>query len=664
MLNLFPLRFPRSTGIPIVAFLVALLTPARGFAGKDSVPDWVKAAMAQPQEKYSNDTRAVILLDETTLTVDKDGKAVERHRHVVKILRPNGREEAIVDVPYNKDSKILSLHVWSVGPDGHEYAMKDNEIEDVGYPGGGGLYEDDRQKIAKAPGRDPGGVVAYEYEQRDARYTKESTWYFQDSIPHVSQSFTLELPVGYRYETNWAHHDSGQVIELEHQRYRWEMNATPGIDLERVPMHPSEFAMAGRMTVHYGPVGDTAAPLGSWQEIGVWFEGLTRDRLNATPEIAAKAAELTAGKTDFYDKAEAIGEFVQQQVRYFVIEMGIGGYQPHPAGDIFHNRYGDCKDKATLLSAMLSSVGVHSALMMVDHRRGVVDPASPSLVGDHMIGAIEIPKGYESAKLRSVITAKSGKRYLIFDPTWEKTAFGQLEHNLQGGYGLLLEGKDTEIAQLPVLSPELNRVQRSATLQLQPDGSLKGSIVEKRFGDLSEWTRELYTMADAKEQKTYLDHALGEDFVSFNVSDFKVENVQSLNKDVTTTYSLQAERFGRAMGPLLMVRPRVMGSEGLPLDRKVRKVPIDLKQTMTEKDDFTIQLPEGYAVDEMPDPVKLDLGFASYESSSQLDGNSLHYSRTYTVRQVSLPADRYGDVQKLAAAIDADEQNHAVLKKK
>jgi len=85
---------------------------------------------------------------------------------------------------------------------------------------------------------------------------------------------------------------------------------------------------------------------------------------------------------------------------------------------------------------------------------------------------------------------------------------------------------------------------------------------------------------------------------------------------------------------------------------------------MTEKDDFTIQLPEGYAVDEMPDPVKLDLGFASYESSSQLDGNSLHYSRTYTVRQVSLPADRYGDVQKLAAAIDADEQNHAVLKKK
>ena len=89
---------------------------------------------------------------------------------------------------------------------------------------------------------------------------------------------------------------------------------------------------------------------------------LERSPYVATPEIAAKASELIAGKTDFYDKTEAIAEFVQKHIRYFVIEMGIGGYQPHFAGDIFRNRYGDCKDKATLLSAMLSTVGIHAAL--------------------------------------------------------------------------------------------------------------------------------------------------------------------------------------------------------------------------------------------------------------------------------------------------------------
>jgi hypothetical protein len=300
---------------------------------------------------------------------------------------------------------------------------------------------------------------------------------------------------------------------------------------------------------------------------------------------------------------------------------------------------------------------------MVDHRRGVVDPDAPSIVGDHMIAAIEIPQGYTSPKLRSVVTTKSGRRYLIFDPTWEKTAFGQLEHNLQGGYGVLVEGTDSQLIQFPILSPDLNTIRRTANFQLQADGSLKGTVTEKRFGDLSENRRDLYTSGDAKEQTQFLDRVLGQDFTSFTVSDFKVQNAQSLNSDLTTSYSLTADRFGKPMGPLLMIRPRVLGSEDLRTDQKKRHVPINLSETMQEQDDYTIQLPVGYAVDEIPDPVKLDLGFASYESSSTVKGNVLHYTRTYTVREVTLPADKYPDVQKLSGVISADEQRSAVLKK-
>jgi len=343
--------------------------------------------------------------------------------------------------------------------------------------------------------------------------------------------------------------------------------------------------------------------------------------------------------------------------------MGIGGYQPHFAGDIFRNRYGDCKDKATLLSALLSSVDIHSALMMVDDRRGVIDPDAPSNVGDHMIAAIEIPKGYSSPKLHSVITAKTGRRYLIFDPTAEKTAFGQIPHYLQGSYGLLLEGSDSEIAALPVLPPELNTIHRTASIQLQPDGSIAGKITEKRFGDVSMARRQLYTAEDAKTQGEFLDHLLEQDFTTFKVADFKVENAGSLKKDLTTSFSISADSFGKTMGPLLMVRPRVLGSEYLETDHKKRTAPIDLKETLQATDDFDIALPAGYAVDEIPDPIKVDLGFATYESSSHVKANILHYTRTYTIRQVSLPADKYAEVQKLSEVIAADEQCHAVLKK-
>jgi hypothetical protein len=612
---------------------------------------------------YAPETNAVVLLDDTTYSVAPNGQAIEHYRRVVKILRPAGRDEGIVQVPFDKDSKILSLHVWSIGPDGHEYAVDNKEIVEFGYPNDGPLYADEKYKAVKAPGRDPGGVVAYEYEQRMRPYLNEKTWFFQEDIPHVSESFTLELPPGYTYGTVWAHHNLTQASDLEHQRWRWEMKDTPGIDLNYVLMRPSEMALAGRMTVHYGPSGSASATQGTWQSVGEWYEGLSKDRLVSTPEIAAKAGELTAGKTDFYDKSEAIAEFVQKQVRYFVIEIGIGGNQPHFAEEIFRNRYGDCKDKATLMSAMLSSVGIHSALMMVDHRRGVVDPDAPSTVGDHMIAAIEIPKGYDSLRLRSVITAKTGRRYLIFDPTWEKTAFGQLENNLQGGYGVLLEGADSQVVQLPILAPELNTIRRTASFHLLPDGSLKGTVTEKRFGDVSEGGRSLYTMGDAKEQREYLDHVLGQDFTTFQVSDVKVENAEALNKDLTTSYMLTADRFGKTMGSLLMVRPRVLGSEYLETDRKPRTVPINLRQTMQITDDYDIELPPGYGVDEIPDPVKLDMGFAAYQSASVVKDNVLHYSRTYTVRAVTLPAEKYGDLQKLAGAIAVDEQSRAVLKK-
>jgi hypothetical protein len=643
--------------------LVSAVVCSPGYASS-SVPDWVREAAQQVLPHYPESTKAVVLLDETTYTVASDGKAVEHVRRVVKILRPQGREDAIPEVGYDKDSKVLSMHVWAIDAAGHEFSVKDNEIMDVGYPGGGDMYSDARARVmAEPPGRDPGGVVAYEYELRERPYLAETTWEFQDDIPRLKESFTLVLPEGYVQTTTWAHHPKDAGIDMEHQRWRWQMDHVSAIDLEQVSMSPTGNALAGRMTVHYSGPGLAMPQEGTWQGIGEWYEVLAKDRLTATPEIAAKAAELTAGKTDFYDKVEAIGEYTQKKIRYFAVEMEVGGYQPHPAGDTFRAKYGDCKDKATLLSAMLSTVGVHSALLMVHTERGVIDPDAPSILGNHMIAAIEIPKGYDSPKLHSVVTAQTGKRYLIFDPTWDETPFGQLENNLQGSYGVLMEGKDSQVIELPVMDPGLNTVRRSAKFALQADGSLKGDVTERRFGDLAEGWRVLYTHEDAKEQQRQMDHVIGKDFSSFTLSDVKVENADALNKELTTTYSLDAAHFATVTGGLVMIRPRVLGSYGMHVDHKKREFPIDLEETMRGTDEFDIALPDGYVVDELPDPVKLDVGFASYESSTVLQGKSLHYSRTYTLRQVALPAEKYSAVQHLASVIEADEQSRAVLKK-
>ncbi len=646
------------------AAVVLALTSTCAWASSNAVPDWVRTAAQQPIPMLPETTKAVVLLDDETYTVDARGQAVEHVRRVVKILRPQGRDDAYPVVWFDKDSKILSLHAWSIDPAGHEYAVKDNEMFEGSPPGEGNnqYYEDIKFKVANPPGRDPGGIVAYEYERRERPYLSEADWQFQDDLPRITQSFTLVLPPGYTYTTNWAHHPKLEVIDLENQHYRWEMNNEPAIDLDRVPMSPSAESLAGRMTVHYAGPSLAFPEDGTWRGIGEWYTALSHDRIAANPEITAKAAELTSGKTDFYDKAEAIGSFVQRQIRYFVIEMGIGGNQPHFAADIFRGRYGDCKDKATLLSSMLSTVGIHSDLVMVDTHRAV-DPQDPSIYGNHMIAAIEIPRDYNSPRLHSVVTASNGKRYLIFDPTEEKTPFGQVESELQGSYGLIVEGPDSQIVQIPVLNPSLDTVQRSATLQLTADGSLKGNVTEKYFGDLSREGREVFTELDAAKQQKFIDHTVSEDLMAASVTDLKVQNVAALDKDLTTSFDLTADHFANSVGPLIMVRPRIFGSYTMPIDHKPRKVAIDLGQTMQGTDSFDIQLPDGYTVDELPDPVKADVGFASYESSTKLEGHTIHYTRTFTLRQVSLPADKYADLQRFVGLIAADEDSRVVLKR-
>jgi transglutaminase-like putative cysteine protease len=654
--------FRRHRGWRFACIFALSVVPVSAFA-TDKVPDWVRAEADQKLPPLPEKARSVILLDEHTYTIQPNGQAIEHVRSVVKILRPQGREDAYAIVRFDKDSKVLSMHAWSIDPAGKEFVVKDKDILEVGYPNSGPLYDDARFRVAEPPGRDPGGVVAYEYELRQRPYVAETSWRFQDDTPRIHQSFTLVLPPGYNYSTSWANHLPVKADDTEGHGYRWVMNNEAAIDLERVPLRPSISALSARLTVHYSGPSLAEPAESTWQGIGLWYQGLLRDRTAATPEITAKAQELVAGKTDFYDRASAIAGFAQRQIRYFVIEMGIGGFQPHFAGDIYTHRYGDCKDKATLMAAMFSAVGIHSDLVLVDTRRGFIHPDAPSIEGDHAIGAIEIPAGYSSSKLHSVVTTTSGRRFLIFDPTWENTPFGQVENNLQGSYGVLVDGAQSELIQIPVMDPDLNTVKRTGIFSLAADGTLRGQVTDSRYGDLADRRRREYLSGDDKKQQTFLERNAGRDLMVSSLSGIKVENMDALSKELTTRFEVQAPSYATQTGPLIMVRPRVLGSYEIPVDHKPRGVAIDLFETMAGTDDYEIDLPEGYVVDELPEAVKEDFGFATYQSSTVLKGRTLHYSRRFIIKAVTLPANQYAEVQKLASVIGNDEASQVVLKK-
>ena len=338
--------------------------------------------------------------------------------------------------------------------------------------------------------------------------------------------------------------------------------------------------------------------------------------------------------------------------------------QPHSAADVFRNRYGDCKDKATLLRAMLETVGIHSTWVLVDTRRGFVDPKIPSIDGNHAIAAIEIPAGYTNPVLQSVVTAKSGKRYLIFDPTNEWIPIGQIPPYEQGGYGVLSEGGQSQLIALPVMPPASDRIDDTIQAQLDADGALKATVVEQSFGDSAERPRVTFTEGSQQQQRDYLENRLRRDLNSVSIDKIAAEHSTDLSRPLELDYSFHAANYARSAGDLLLVRPRILGSDAWSLPREARAWPIDLSAVQTRTDHIDLTLPPGYLVDELPDPVSLDTDFASYHSAVTADATTLHYTREYTVKQLQLDASRYDELRKFSERVAYDEASSAVLKKK
>src|SRR5205823_2343845 len=153
----------------------------------------------------------------------------------------------------------------------------------------------------------------------------------------------------------------------------------------------------------------------SWSDFGLWYIGLVGPRRTPSAELKAKVGELTRDRATTLDKIAALARFAQKDIRYVAIEIGIGRYQPHPAVDIFGNRYGDCKDKVTVLGAMLKEIGVESYYVITTTVRGAVDRQFASLDGfNHAIIAIRLPQDVKSDSLSAVINHPKLGRLLLF----------------------------------------------------------------------------------------------------------------------------------------------------------------------------------------------------------------------------------------------------------
>ena len=650
----------------IIACLVAVIFSAPVAIAGDA-PPWMHALVSAPLPAHDEKTDAILMYEEINVNVQSPEKIKTQVREVYKILRPSGRDYGIAMVDFNAHAKINGLRGWCIPAQGKDYEVKDKEAIEVALPKveGSELMSDVRVKLLRIPASDPGNLVGFEYEKEEQPLVLQDVLSFQREIPVRELHYSLQLPAAWEYKAAWVNSPELKPTQTGNQ-VQWVLSDIKAVRMEEA-MPPIK-GVAGYLAVSFlPPGGPSLAGFSSWQDMGNWYRNLTTGRRDASAEIKQQVATLTASATTTADKMRAVTSFVQHQIRYVSIQLGIGGFQPHSAADIFAHKYGDCKDKATLLSSMLSQIGVDSYYVVINSERDSVLPQTPANkhAFDHAILAIKLPSNMnDSAFLATIDHPKLGK-LLFFDPTNELTPFGQIGGYLQSNYGLLVAPDGGELVALPKELPAMNGVERTAKLNLDSNGNLKGDVTERRLGDRAAAERwRLRTVTKDTDRIKPIEELLSGSLSLFRITKATVSNLTLTEQPFGFNYSFEAANYATNAGGLLLVRPRVLGvkSTALMETKEPRKYPVEFQGLEHDSDTFEITIPTGYEVDDLPSPVDADYGFASYHSKTEAKDNVIRYSRAFEIKELSVPVSRAEELKKFYRIIAGDERNTVVLK--
>lgn len=632
----------------------------------DDAPPWFRQAAGFPVPVYEKDVDAVVLLDEEQVTLDAAGKLVTVENYAVKLLNPEGRRYAVAQASYLVSSGgIRDIQAWLIRPDGTVKTFDKKSVLDI-ISDPDDVYNEGRLKIIDASNEvDKGSVFGYTVVSDDTPLFYQDVWGFQGTLPVIVSRYSLNLPQGWK-ATSTTFNVPEVKPSVNGTNYSWELRNLAPIPVE--PMSPSIVNLAPRIAVNYAP--ESNAPtinrvFTNWEDVSRWATGLHDSQTIVDGTVAAKAAELTASAKTELEKIRAIGQYVQS-LQYISIDIGVGhgnGYKPRPSDLVLKRGYGDCKDKANLMRAMLRSLKIDAypvAIFSGDRTFVREEWASPRQF-NHCIIAVKVG---DTTVGPTVITHAKLGRLLIFDATDPYTPVGDLPDHLQGSLALIAAGNNGGLAKMPVTPPESDRLDRNVEVNLSSTGVLSGKILERASGQTSTIFRRELREYSASDYKKALEAWLTRGSTGAKlVSHLPKDKQSEAGFDLDVEFS--APGYAQLMqNRLLVFKPVVVGRRNAVwLTESKRTNPIELdSHAMKETAVFT--LPTGFVIDELPEAVNLDTDFGKYSTSIVEKEGKLVFTRSLVMNRVTVTPDKYTKVKDFFTKMLEAEQLPVVLLKK
>jgi cellulose synthase operon protein C len=647
-------------------YLEALVSQTKKQKENRSIDELV-AANAENGEKLAREvlfasrpsqdvSSAEVVLDRTVVRVHGNGLAerfVQRLVHLrTERAAKDSQETWIRYEPGRQEVEVRKARVFRRGSDGaleisEATARDERDLSEPWY----GLYYDSRAEVVVFENLRAGDLVEIQYSLADVAYSNELSDYFgdfeliADNFPTRRWDYTLIAPkgrvlyfnsplaAGVSSRTETGGDETVYKFVAEHVARVESEPAMPGIAEIAPYLHVSTYK--------------------SWQDVGRWYWNLVVDQMQDDGTLKKAAMAATSGLSSTVDKVKAIHRLVVESTRYVGLEFGIHGYKPYKATQVFERRFGDCKDKASLLVSLLRAVGVDAEMVLLRTRHGgrIADKPASLAVFDHAIAYVPALE-------------------LYLDGTAEFSGLVELPSEDQNVMALRVTAKGATLVQTPELPAASNQAQRRWVVDLETSGAARITEDLTVTGQAAhEWREHYQTEGERRERyaKVWNGRYAG------SVLDRVEMNVNDRNQPVAVHAVVHVPRMGERRGapegqpqrPELAIERSAAYEMALPLSSREadftstyarlgkRQWPLVLGYPWRHEEDVSYRLPEGSRIVRAPVARTISSRFGEFTLSLDDRGSGVEIKTALVVHASRIEPSEYAAFRAFLRDTDA-----------
>ena len=614
------------------------------------------AAASKPEEPKHDYSQEAFVVEQfrSVYRFESDGTGRKETVARIRVQSEAGVQQwGQLQFGYNSANERVEIaYVRVVKADGSVVKAGDDAVQDLTAPveREAPVYTDYRQKHITVPGLRPGEVL--EYDMVTVIHTPLAAgqfwadYDFDKNNIMLNEKLDIDVPsdrplklknkpgmdpkISEESGRRVYHWTSSHLEREDDQKDKDDKDKDKDKDKKRKRKKPDEERPDVQLTTFV-----------SWEQIGRWYANLEKDRRAPSPEVRAKAVELTKGLDTDLDKVQALYDFVAKNFRYVSLSLGVGRYQPHAAADVLHDQYGDCKDKHTLLASLLEAEGLHASSVLINSSRKLdPDVPSPSQF-DHVITML--PMAHEEVWM---------------DTTSEVAPFRLLAFSLRNKLALVIpaDGSAPHLEETPADTPMPDSEISDVDGKINEIGKLEAHVHYTFRGDEELMLRSIFRrVPEAQWQRVVenVNSGMGGDITNLKISDpAATREPFTMSYDVAKPNFLDwSKKKSDLTLPLCQFNLPDLGDGDGDGDADAEPLKLGPKAEYAYK--IKLDLPAKYTA-HAPLPFSLKRDYAEYQATYKLEGTTFTAARTLTLRQAELPAPRASDYQAFRHAVSSD----------